>query len=180
MKKLSLIFRETSENRIKNHLNESSAVFIIRYPGLSAPDMSSLRQSLKGSSASLFVVKNSVARRALVGAGRDSIVKSIDGPCGFVFVREEPVAASKTLMDFLKTHEKLKIEGGFLKDKVLAKQDIEALAKLPSKEILRAQVVCALNAPIAGLVMVLHQTIAKFVICLDQIRESKTGAEQKN
>jgi large subunit ribosomal protein L10 len=176
MKKLGLLFKEASENRITKYLTESNAVFIIKYLRVSSPDMSALRQSLRSSSSSLFVVKNSVARRALASSGREALLKSVDGPCGFVFVKEEPVAASKALVDFLKTHEQLKIEGGFLQDKILAFKDIETLAKLPSREVLLGQVVSALNAPIANFVTTLHQTLSKFVICLDQIRQKKTSS----
>jgi large subunit ribosomal protein L10 len=173
MKKLGLIFKETSENRIKSSLKESDAAFIIRYSGVKSPDLSSLRQTLRGSKASLFVVKNSVARRALKDSGLETLIKSIEGPCGFVFVKEEPVGISKTLCNFIKDHEALKLEGGFLQDKILEKKDIESLAKLPSKDVLRAQVVCTLNSPISGLVIALNQVLAKFVICIDQIKQKK-------
>jgi len=175
MKKLGLIFREVSENRIKNTLKESEAVFIIGYSGVASPDLCSLRQTLKGTKASLFVVKNSVARRALKDSGMEALVSSIEGPCGMVFIKDEPVAVSKSLFDFVKEHEKLKVEGGSLKDKILEKKDIEAMSKLPSKEVLRAQVVMTLNSPISGLVIALNQVLAKFVYCIDQIKQKKTS-----
>ncbi|MBN2831190.1 MAG: 50S ribosomal protein L10 [Candidatus Omnitrophica bacterium] len=173
MKKLGLIFKEASENRIKDTLKESEAVFIVRYSGVASPDLCSLRQTLKGSKASLFVVKNSVARRALKESGLESLVKGIEGPCGLVFIKDEPVPVSKSLFDFVKEHEHLKIEGGSLKKKVLEKKDIEAMSKLPSKEVLRAHVVVTLNSPISGLVITLNQVLAKFVYCIDQIRQNK-------
>jgi large subunit ribosomal protein L10 len=103
------------------------------------------------------------------------MVKGIEGPCGLVFVKEEPVGASKVLCNFIKDHEKLQVEGGYLQDKILEKKDIEAMSRLPSKETLRAQVVCALNSPIAGIVTTLNQLLVKFVICLDQIKQKKTS-----
>ena len=173
MKKLGLLFKETSENRIKNTLKDCNAVFIVKYSGVSSPDLSSLRLSLRTTNAELFVVKNSVARRALKGAGLESIVKGIEGPCGLVFVKDEPVAASKNLCNFSKDHEALKLEGGSMQEKTLEKKDIEAMSKLPSRKVLLAQVVGALNAPISGFVIVLNQVLAKFVICLDQIKQKK-------
>jgi large subunit ribosomal protein L10 len=101
------------------------------------------------------------------------LVKSIEGPCGIVFIKDEPVAVSKSLFDFVKEHEQLKIESGSLKDKVLDKKDIEAMSKLPSREVLRAQVVMSLNSPISGLVIALNQVLAKFVYCIDQIKQKK-------
>lgn len=175
MKKLGLLFKETSEKYIKNRLKESNALLVIKYSGLSGPDLTSLRQNLKKSEAALFVVKNSVARRALTDAGLEILVKTIEGPCGLVFVKEEPVAPSRILCNFLKEHEQLKLEGGFLKDKFLEKKDIESMARLPSKEVLRLKVVMALNSPISGLVITLNRVLRKFVVCLEQIKQKKTS-----
>lgn len=174
MKKIGLVIKETSEKRIKNTLKESSALLVIKYSGLSSPDLSALRQNLRDSNAMFFVVKNTVARRALKDSGLEVLVKSIQDPCGLVFVKEEPVATSRVLCNFLKDHQNLGLEGGVLKDKLLDKKDIESMARLPSKEVLRAQVVMALNSPISGLVTALNQILAKFVYCLDQIRQKKT------
>ncbi len=173
MKKLGLVFKEVSEKSIKETLKKSDAIFIVKYSGVSSPDLCSLRQTLKGSKSSLFVVKNSVARRALVDSGLEALVKNIEGPCGLVFVKDEPVAASQALCNFVKDHEQLKLEGGSLNNKVLVKEDIEAMSKLPSKEILRAQVVVTLNSPISGLAITLNQILAKFVYCIDQIKQTK-------
>lgn len=173
MKKISLIVKEVSENRIRDKFKDSGAVFILKYSGLSAPDLSSLRQSLKGQEAGFFVAKNSVARRALKSIGLDELSKKIEGPSGFVFIKDEPVSVSRLLCNFAKAHEKLILEGGLLKDKILEKKDIETLSKLPAKEILRAQLVMTLNSPISGLVIVLNQTLKKFVYCLDQINKNK-------
>ena len=173
MKKLGLLFKEVSEGQIKSSLKNSNALFIVKYSGLSSPDLSSLRQNLKTSNARLFVVKNSVARRALKSAGLENLLKSVEGPCGLVFVKDEPVGTSKVLCNFLKDHEPLKLEIGLLNNKVLEKKDIEALAKLPSKEVLRAQVVMTLNSPISGIVITLNQILTKFVICIDRIKEKR-------
>lgn len=173
MKKLGPLFKEVSEGQIKSSLKNSNALFIVKYSGLSSPDLSSLRQNLKTSNARLFVVKNSVARRALKSAGLEDLLKSVEGPCGIVFVKDEPVGTSKVLCNFLKEHEPLKLEIGLLNNKVLEKKDIEALAKLPSREVLRAQVVMALNSPISGIVITLNQILTKFVICIDKIKEKR-------
>lgn len=148
---------------------------MIKYSGISSPDLSTLRQNLKDSRATLFVVKNSVARRALKDAGLEILVKNIEGPCGLVFVKEEPVAVSKALYSFYKEHEALKVEKGYLKDRLLETKDIEAMSKLPSKEILRAQLVMALNSPIVKLVYVLKGSLRKFVYCLEQVKQKKTS-----
>ena len=173
MKNIGLIFKETSEGVINNRLKDAYAFFVVKYSGLSSPALSALRQSLKNVNSGLFVVKNTVVRRALKKSGLEPLVKNIEGPCGLIFVKEEPVAVSRVLMNFIKDHEQLKLEGGSLKNKFVEKKDIEEMSKLPAKEVMRAQVVCALNAPIAGFVVSLNQILAKFVYCLEQIRQKK-------
>ncbi len=173
MKKLGLLFKEISGNRIKENLKESQSVLIVNYSGLSSPDLSSLRQSLKTTKATFFVVRNNVARRILNDLKYDELLKFVEGPCGFIFIREEPVNASRVLFNFSKEHEQFKIGAGFLKDTLLTKKDIEFLAKLPSKETLRAQAVMSLAAPVTGFLGVLSQILNKFVFCLEQIKQKK-------
>ncbi len=173
MKKLSSIIKETSEKQIKENLKESSTVFVVNYPKISSPDITALRHSLKTVDALLFVIKNTVARRALKDSGLEILVKKIEGPCGLVFIQDDPAGVSRILYNFFKTHEQLKIEGGYLKDRLLEKNDIEAMAKLPTKEILRAQVVMTLNSPIVNIVMTLNALLRNLVVCLDQIRQNK-------
>jgi len=103
----------------------------------------------------------------------NDLIKSIESPCGLIFFNEEPVDTSKILCAFRKDHEKLVLEGGMLQEKLLTSKDIETMSKLPSRDVLRAQLVGALNSPVVKLVVVLNQTLKKFVYCLDQIRQKK-------
>lgn len=173
MKKLGVIVKEVTAKRIKESIKESGNFFVIHYSKLSSPDLSNLRQSLRGANAKFFVIKNSVARRALKDTGLEALTAHIDGPCGMVFIKEDPVNVSKVLCNFAKTHEPLKLKGGVVEERILQDKDIEALSRLPSKEVLRAQVVGALKSPISGIVIVLGGTLKKFVCCLEQIKNKK-------
>lgn len=173
MKKIGLLVKETSENRIKNSFKLSKGLIIVKYSGVASPDMSGLRKALKASGSDLFVVKNSVARRAMKELGLNDLIKSIETPCGLIFFKDEPVDISRILCAFCKEHAKLILEGGILQEKLLTLKDIETMSKLPSKDVLRAQVVGALNSPVVKFVVVLNQTLKKFVYCLDQIKQNK-------
>lgn len=173
MKKVSLIIKEVSENRIRESIKQSGSFLIVKYSGVSSPDMSNLRMALRAVDADMFVVRNSTARRAVKDFGGEELLKLIDGPCGFVFFKDEPVAASKVLFGFAKDHEKLKLEGGLLKDKILGIKDIEKMAKLPTKEQLRGQAVMALKSPIFGIVGVLKGNLRKLVWCMAEIKNKK-------
>lgn len=188
MKKIGLSVKEIAENRIKNDLKKSEAVYVINYSKLSSPELTNLRQSLKSINARLFVIKNSVAKIAFKNSGLDPLLNSIEGPCGLVFIKEDPIATSRVLCNFSRDHQYLKLQGGFLKDMilpnrvdlpipfkgtVLEQKDIESLARLPSREVLRAQVIMALKSGLSALAMVLNQTLRKFVYCLEQIKNKK-------
>jgi large subunit ribosomal protein L10 len=170
MKKLGTIFKEASESRITKNLKSSSSFFVIKYSGLSGPDLNVLRQSLRDANSELFVVRNNIARRALKDLANDDLIKLIDGPSAMVFPKDEPVAAAKALYNFAKDHVNLKLEGGLLFTKVLGKKDIEVLAKLPGRQELLTQVVCTMKSPITGLVFVLKGNLRKMVYCLEQIK----------
>jgi len=172
MKKLSTIFKEASENRIKKGLKDSEAFFVVKYSKLSGPDLNALRKSLRGIDSEMLVVRNNTARRALAGQN-EALLNCVQGPCGFVFSKKEPVEASKVLFNFTKDHVNLILAGGLLKDKLLSSKDIEALAKLPSREVLLARAVTAIKSPITGLVFVLKGNLRKLVFCLDQIKQKK-------
>ncbi len=174
MKKIGQLVKETSGSRIKENFKVSQGLIIVKYSGVSSPDMSILRKTLKGSGADLFVVKNSIARRVMKEMGIEGLIPSIQSPCGMIFFKDEPVDASRILCAFRKEHDKLVLEGGLLQDKLLSLKDIETMSTLPSKDILRGKVVVALNGPIAKFVVVLNGTLKKIVVCLDQIRQSKS------
>jgi len=172
MKKLGVLFKEASESRIKKNIKDTGSFFIVKYSGLSGPELNQLRLSLRDSKSELFVVKNTIARRVLKDTGKDSLSKLVDGPCGFVFA-SEPVGTSKVLFTFAKEHADLKLEGGMLDANVIDAAQIGVLAKLPSREVLLGQAVGALKSPITGLVMVLKGNLRKLVYALDAVRAKK-------
>jgi len=174
MKKIGQLVKETSESRIKDSLKANQGLIIVKYSGVSSPDMSALRKTLKGAGSDLFVVKNSIARRAMKELGQEGLIPSIQSPCGMIFFKDEPVDTSRILCAFRKEHEKLVLEGGLLQDKLLTLKDIELMSTLPSKDVLRGKVVVALNGPSAKFVIVLNGALKKLVVCLDQIRQSKS------
>lgn len=173
MQKLGLLFKEASGNLIKENLEGANSVFVVKHARLSSPDLSALRQLLKNTNATMFIVRNSVTRRVLAKTEFEGLSQYIEGSCGLVFAKDEPVSTCRLLYNFSKDHEQLKIEAGLLENKLIKIQDIEAISKLPAKEVLRAQVACALKSTISGFVSVLKQNLRKFVYCVEQIKSKK-------
>lgn len=138
--------------------------------------MTRLRRRVKESQADYLVAKNTLIKRALAQTRKDGSLESLlQGPTGLCFAYGDPVAVAKALNDLVRETRILTIKGGWLQGRVLTASDVEALAQLPPREVLLAQVLGTLQAPIAGLATVLAGTVRKLVVALDQIRQKKEG-----
>ena len=176
MEKIGRIFHQFCEDYIKDNCEGLNCLFVVRYSGVASPKMSNLRQTLKSCQGKLFVSKNNISRRVFDGLGLKEISKMLQGPCGLVFGKGDPVSVSKALYIFSKENENLKIEGGLLKDKILSASQVIALANLPVKEVLYAKVVWTLKSPLNQIVWTLSGLIKKLVYVLDQIKNKRPNS----
>lgn len=173
MKKIGQICRKITTDYIKDSLKNAQGFFVVRNIGLSSNDFNLLRDNLKQSKARLFLTKNAITKRLLKEDKRQNLAEFIQGPTAFVFIQDDPVAAAKAVYNFSQEHKNLELVAGFCEDRLLEKNELITLAKLPTKDILRAQVVMTIASPLQGLVGVLNNTIAKLVWTLDAIANKK-------
>jgi large subunit ribosomal protein L10 len=126
------------------------------YRGLKTFELNELRRKLKEASVEYKVVKNSLAQIAAKNAGLDYLEGAFVGPVAVAFGYGDVTGAIKALSDYIRTTKSvLSIKGGFLEDRVLTAQELDTLARLPSREVLLAKVVGGMQGPIYGLVNVL-------------------------
>lgn len=163
---------------IVNDLKERPNFFITNYMGSSVSDLESVRKNLRPSKGSFFVVKNSMMNVVLDQLKLEEVKKLIDGGVGISLSGEDVIAASKVLVNFAKTHEKFKIKGAVIDGKLIAVDKINRMASLPTREVLLAQVVRTMKAPITGFVGVLGGLLRKFVYVVDAVRSGKEKASQ--
>jgi large subunit ribosomal protein L10 len=148
---------------IRSKVAEADATVLTEYRGLKVHELADLRASLRPSGTEYKVFKNTLARRAMDGAELDGMVSLLEGPVAIAFVRGDAAAAAKALRDFGKTNPALVVKGGLLGGKLLEPRAIEALAELPSREVLLAQIAGAFQAPLvkaAGLFQALPRNLA--------------------
>lgn len=162
--------------KIREDLASSQAVFVTDYRGLTVSQMTQLRRKLREAGAEYRVVKNTLTRIAAAEADAAALEPLLVGPTAVAFAKQDPVAAAKTLNEFAKETKILEIRGGLMQGKLLSAEDIQALADLPSREVLLAQVLGGMQAPIAGFVSVLQGTIRKLLYALNAVREQKQAA----
>ena len=148
---------------IRTKLSESDAAVLTEYRGLTVHDLAELRGSLRSSGTEYKVFKNTLARLAVAGAGLDDITSLLEGPVAIAFVRGDAAAAAKALRDFQKINPALIVKGGLLGERVITPADIEALAELPSREVMLTQIAGMFQAPLtkaAGLFQAFTRNLA--------------------
>jgi large subunit ribosomal protein L10 len=156
----------------------SEAVYIAEYRGLSVSKSTAIRRLVRASGGEMKVAKNTLMRIALRESGMPTADGIDEGPNTYVFAYEDVAATAKALRDFAreKGNEALVIKGGIMGGKVISRDQVIALADLPSRDVLLAQLLGVMNGPIRGFVTVLSGPARGLVTALTQIKEQKEKA----
>jgi large subunit ribosomal protein L10 len=162
---------------LRRRLGGATAAVLTEYRGLSVHQLSELRKQLKAASAEYRVVKNRLARVAIEGSALASLRPHLSGPIGVVIARKDPAAVAKTLQGFAKANPALQVRMGVVDGQLLDPQGLKAVADLPSREALRAQVVGAIQGPLAQLVGLLQAPQRELAYILAE-RGKQAPAEQ--
>jgi ribosomal protein L10 len=162
----------TAVEDLKSRLDGVKTVVLTEYRGLTVQQLSDLRKQLRGVSAQYKVVKNRLARLAIASSPLGGLGTHLKGPTGFIISKEDPVAVAKALHTFARTNQALAIKAGFVEGQVLPPAELRALADLPSREALRAQVVGAIQGGLSMLVGLLTAPQRELVYILEQRGES--------
>ncbi len=155
-------------------LKKAKGVYLTDFSGLDVPAITQLRKQLRQEDISYLVVKNRLAKLAVKEAGVDGLHDMLVGPTGLVCSQTDAVAPARLLTKFAETKQgKPVIKAGYIEGRVYVNNQLEMLAKLPPREILLAQMVTAMQSPIAGLVFTLNGILQKLVGTLHAIAEKK-------
>lgn len=138
----------------------SQTLAIAEYRGLTVADLNKLRVTARAQGVYLHVLKNTLARRAVAGTPFEPAAEHMAGPLIYGF-SEDAIAAAKVIADFAKTNDKLIIKAGAYGGKALDAEGVKALASVPSKEVLLAQLLGLLQTPISSLARVLAEVANK-------------------
>ena len=161
---------------LSEKLKASCAGVLVNYQGINVTDDTALRKELREAGVQYMVAKNTLLKRATEDAKISGLESSFEGATAIAISENDYVAASKILCGFAKEHEFFKIKSGFIDGKVIDSKEVSNLAKLPSREVLIAQVLGGLNAPISGLANVLNGTIRGLVVALNAIAQKQQNA----
>jgi len=139
-------------------IQESNAVFAVDYRGISVPQAAELRTALRGADSTFTIVKNTLAERAADQADADGLKELLQGPTAMTFVRGDAAAAAKALRDFRRGTggTLLEFKGGWMNGQPLTPEDVDAIAQLPSRDVLIGRLVGLIASPLSGLVTALN------------------------
>lgn len=160
---------------ISELLDRSQGLVLTDYRGLTVQEKADLTRRLRAAGAEFHVVKNTLFRLAYSERGEDPS-GMLSGPTAIAFALEDPVAPAKVITDFIREKRKGVVKGGIVEGRVYDVEGVTKLSQLPPKDQLVAQVVGAIQGPLAGLVFSLQGVIGNFVRTVQAIHDQKAEA----
>lgn len=162
---------------IADQIRESEAVFAVDYRGITVAQVGELRSKLREADATFRVVKNTLTERAADEAAEEHLKGLLAGPTALAFVRGDVAAAAKAIADYNKATDLLAFKGGVMNGDALEPAQIQAIAKLPTREVLYGQLVGVVASPITGLARGLNGLLSGLAVALGGVLEKKESGE---
>jgi large subunit ribosomal protein L10 len=155
--------------------NALSAV-VSDYRGLTVSQMTNLRVKARESGVYLRVIRNTLARRAVEGTGYECLQEAFTGPTLLAFSNEDPGAAARLLKDYAKEHDALKVRALSVGGQLFGAEDIDRLAKLPTRDEALALLMAVMLAPVTKLVRTFNDVPGRVVRAVAAVRDQKQAA----
>ena len=159
-------------NELTDSFNKAAGGIFVDYKGISVADDTKMRAELRAAGVKYAVIKNTMLRFALKDAGMSGLDDVLAGTTAMAYHEEDQIISAKILCDYA-DKKKIKVKAGFVDKVAYNANDTVALSKLPSKEVLVAQVLAGFNAPISGFVNVLNGNVRGLVCALNAIAQQK-------
>lgn len=159
-------------------IQNSRAIFLAEYTGMNVKQMNALRDKVYEANGAFHVTKNTLFQIALEKAAKELPADFLEGQLATGFALEEAPALAKALVDYAKDDEKVTLRGGFLGDEFVTVEQIEALAKLPSLDQLRAQIIGLIDGPARNVASVLASGVRQVVNVIDAYAKNEEGAAE--
>ena len=162
----NLEMKKTVVAEIKEKFEKAKTVVLVDYRGLTVAEDTELRNQLRKAGVEYAVLKNTMISRAIEGLNVDEMKSHLEGPTAVAFAYEDMIAPAKILSEFAKKSKKLTIKCGVCDGAYLDEAGVQALANLPSKEVLIAKIMGSMMS-----------SVSKFVYCVEALRKKQAGEE---
>ncbi len=160
--------------KLTDNLKTAKGIVLTKYQGLKVAEAEELKEKLAAQKGYFQVVKNNLLKLALKNAKIGGLqVDELSGPIAIAYSAEDEVLPAKSLWEFSKTHSVIDVISGLAEGKVLDKETVLMLAKLPDHNTLLAQTIATIQAPLSGLVNVLVGSLRGLLNVLNALKEQK-------
>ncbi len=146
---------------LAERIQNSIAGVIVDYKGITVEDDTKLRKELRENGVKYTVVKNTMIKRAAEKAGLDGVDEVLNGTSAIATCDEDYVAAARILQKFADAHENFTVKTGYIDNEIISLEKVKSLAKLPTREVLLANVLGAFQAPIASFARAVQAIVDK-------------------
>lgn len=162
----------TIANELKEKVAKAKGIVLTDYRGLTHKQSEELHKAIRATNGDYVIVKNSLLKIAAKDSAYTFEKEDVIGTTAALFAYEDELATLKELFKFAKTNTLPKVKLGYISGKKYSDKEIDAIAKLPSKQVLQGKVVSALSGPLYGMMYVLNGNISKLVYVLANIKKS--------
>jgi large subunit ribosomal protein L10 len=162
--------------QLAESFNRASIAVVSEYRAIKAGESDDLRRRFRAAQGEFRVAKNTLVRLAIKNTKFETLESSLGGAVGLVLSYADPVEVAKTINSLRELGERFKVRGGVLEGKPLTAAEISALAALPSREVLLAQLLGLLQAPATRLARLLNEPASALARLLDAFGKKQTGS----
>lgn len=154
---------------LSGDFRRASMALVSEYKGMTVAESDQLRRQLRAVRAELRVAKNTLVRRAIKDTAYQLLEQNLGGPVGLILSYDDPVAAAKAVVGFKDAGERFKLRGGVIGGKPLTPEEVQALAAMPPKEVIMAQLLGLLRAAAQRLVGLLNEPASALARVIDAV-----------
>lgn len=156
-------------------IGKATNAFVLDFKGITVPQVTELRKQVRESGSEYVVIKNTLALIAMKDTPMQKLTGTFTGMTAIAYNTTDPVALAKVLTRFAKDVPTVQFKGALLAGQVVAANEIQNIANLPSRDELLAKLLYLMQHPIRGLAVVLNGPIRKLAIALNEIAKQKGG-----
>ena len=163
--------------KLNDSFGRASIALISEYRGMTAGESTEIRRRFRAVRGEMRVAKNTLVRRAIKGTAYEGLDTNLGGQVGIIVSYDDPVELAKTFSNLREFGDKLKLRGGVLGGKAITVEEVQALATMPPREVILAQLLGLLQAPATHLVRLLNEPGTALARLIDAIGKKNGGGE---
>lgn len=167
--------KEAVVSEIKEKMRRAKGAVLTDFRGLNTHELAELRRDLRNLGVEYKVYKNTLTKIAVNDIGLGELNTFLEGPTAIAFSYDDAIAAAKQLSGFSRQHQNLTLKAGVVEGKIVDGKGVQAIAMLPPRDVLLAQAVGMMQAPIVNLAGVLQGPVRALAVALGQIAQQKTA-----